>query len=177
MRTMNIPVSIRDKQDFLQWFLTNHPTEAHDVNWFLNDLLDDEQALFYVHFVQDIQYCPKGIILRASEQDEITFTFYKGNVQTNNVYTAYHERQLYRDEALFIQIDFPGKHNNKLYRAVLEDEISFKQEIRVMTEQILTHSLQEGKKKYIEEEINRALETRDYERFIHYSAQLKKLKS
>lgn len=56
---MKFPVSIQDKKDFLHWFIQYQNIEAHDMNWFLNDLLDDERALFYVHFVQNIQYCPK----------------------------------------------------------------------------------------------------------------------
>lgn len=173
--TMKIPVSIQHKKDFLQWFIQHCKIERHEMNWFLNDLVEDERALFYVHFVQDIEYCPKGIIISASHSKEISFLFFKGNVQTEDVYTAYHELQLYQDEAIYFQVNFPRSEGNELYQSVLEDDISVLQQTKIVTEELLSHSLLVGKKRFLEKEINKALENNDYEKFMYYSAQYKEI--
>lgn len=173
---MHISVSIQDKKDFLKWFIQHHNIEAHEMNWFLEELIDDERALFYVHFVQDIQYCPKGIVITTTETEDVSFLFFKGNVQTEDVYTAYHELQLYQDEAIYVQMNFPQRTKNRLYQTVLEDDVSFYQQTKAVTEKLLAHSLLVGRKNFLEQEINKALENLDYEKFMMYSSQLKEIK-
>lgn len=82
---------------------------------------------------------------------------------------------MYRDESIFVQVDFPDKQNNKLYDTVLDDDISFFQMTKQMTENLLEYSLVEGKRNFLENEINEALDNMDYERFLHYSARLKEI--
>lgn len=173
--SMTVPVSNEKKRAFLHWFMRHHKVEAHDMDWFLKDLLDDEQALIHLHFVDDITDCPKGIIITSHLNEQITFQFFKGKVRTDNVYTAYHEMNLYQEEPIFIQITFPFCSQNSLYQEVIEDDVQTKLDIKSTTEKILNQTLKQGRREFLMKEINLALEKRNQEQFMYYSSQLKEL--
>lgn len=172
---MKTSVSIQEKQAFLKWFMQYIEIESYEMNWFLQDLMDDERALLYVHFVQDVQFCPKGIIISTTERNDTSFLFFKGNVYTDDVYTAYHELHLYHDEAIYFQMNFPNSSDNTLLKTVLEDDKSFIYQTKLVTEEILELASIEGKKNYIKKEINKALENLDYDNFMYYSTLLKEM--
>jgi|SRR5699024_10685624 len=173
---MFVPVSIQKKQAFLYWMLDNLKIEAHDMSWFFQDLIDNEQALHNLHFVDDITDCPKGMIITSHLNEQIYFQFFKGKVRSDDVYTAYHEINLYREEPMFIQINFPFCNENNLYQAVIEDEILLQPDVTSYTENMLNNILTQSRTDFLQEQINIALEDNHYEDFIYYSSQLKQLK-
>jgi uncharacterized protein YpiB (UPF0302 family) len=174
---MEISVTIQEKREFLRWFMQHFKIEAHDMHWFLQDLLDNEQTLEYVHFVKDLTDCPKGMLLNVAPNNDLTFLFFKGNVKTDDVYTAYHELQLYQHEKCYIQVDIPDCNNHPLFRAVLEADAVFQREIKRETEALLSNLLYEGELSILQQKINKSLEQEDYEAFMLYSNQLKDIKS
>lgn len=174
---MSVPVSIQKKQAFLYWMIDHLNVEAHDISWFLRDLIENEQALHQVHFVDDITDCPKGIIITSHLNDQIFFQFFKGRVRTENVYTAYHEINLYQNEPIFVQINFPFSNQHKLYQDVIEDDVLTQLELKAQADKILNYTLQQGRRNFLMKEINLALEHRNHERFMYYSSQLRELES
>lgn len=173
MRPLTVPVSIEQKRAFLNWFIYHHKVKAHDMDWFLNDLLEDKQALTHLHFVDDISDCPKGIIITTHLNEQMNFTFFKGNVKTNNVYTAYHEMHLYSEDPIYIQVNFPFCTHNELYQTVIVDNQEAKVDMKETTENILKYTLQKDRKQFLKQQINHALEEQNYESFMYYSSQLK----
>src|SRR5699024_102061 len=163
------PVSIQTKQAFLQWFVTHHGDGNPELDWFIRELIADERALFYVHFVDTIQYCPKGMILDVTNGKHISFRFFKEHIESDDVYTAYHELNLYHQEAFFIHIQFPNNLRPKLYETVLENNQSYDYDIQEETDNLLDYLLANGKEKYVKQEIDLALENGDKERFYYLS--------
>ena len=172
---MSVPVTIEKKRAFLNWFMLHHKVKAHDMEWFLKDLLENEQALTHVHFVDDITDCPKGIIITSHLNEQITFQFFKGNVHTDNVYTAYHEMNLYQNEPFFIQVIFPFCAHNTLYQDVIVDDGQMQLEIKKTTADILDYTLKQGRRVFLKKQIDHALKNRQYKQFMYYSSQLKEL--
>ncbi|HLR71890.1 MAG TPA: YpiB family protein [Pseudogracilibacillus sp.] len=172
---MQVPVSIQTKKLFLQWFISHYKMKNEEIIWLFEDLLENERALFYLHFVQDITYCPKGIIISTQALNNLSFLFFKGHVQTNDVYTAYHELHLYDEEACYIQINLPIHEQNYLFEAVLEEEFLFRENDKITAEHLLNHLEGEGEKRLFKQEINKALDELDYNRFLYYSNRLKDL--
>ncbi len=172
---MTIPVSIEKKRAFLHWFMQHHKVKEHDIEWFLKDLCDNDLALSHVRFVDDIMNCPKGIIITSHLNEQISFKFFKGKVTTDNVYTAYHEMNLYQHELIFIQLTFPFCTHSTLYQDVIEDGLETQMEIKEIAEAVLENTLTQGRESFLKGQINHALEERDYEQFMYYSSQLKKL--
>lgn len=173
---MNISVSIQEKKAFLEWLLSKHNLKLPELKWLLEDIIADEQALECVQFVEAIHDCPKGVKISIGELDEVTFLFFKGKVTSRDVYTAYHELHLYRNERLFFNIDFPEKQWNALYHAVIEVDEDFHREAEENTEAILGQILTEGKISLLEQKINQSLECRDYKSFMKFSKLWKELK-
>src|SRR5690625_5246986 len=136
---MQTSVSIQAKKQFLQWFISHYTVNIKEVNWFFEELLEDERALFYLHFVQQIEDCPKGIIISTQTMDDLSFKFFKGSVETSDVYTAYHELNLYHEEKFYIKVNFPHKHYHPLYRAVLEEETLLLEKDKIYAENLLQH--------------------------------------
>ena len=170
---MQISVSIQAKKHFLQWFISHYQIETEEINWFIENLIEDERALFYLNFVQNIKQCPKGIIISILQTEKLFFQFFKGAVQTNDVYTVYHELHLYQDEPMYIQINFPQKDTNILYQAVLEEDAFQTEQDQFNAEKILTYLLSQGKKEYVKREIDNALDQRDLKKFNRFSKKLK----
>lgn len=154
----------------------NFYIEEEELEWFLQDLIDDEQILAKLHFVRDIEHCPKGMIISTSGVSGLSFLFFKGEVYTEDIYTAYHELQLYRDEVCFIKVDLPHYLQNSLYSSLLEDEVNEKMNDRVEADRLLAHLLLQGQIERLEAEINEALDERDNVKFNELTNKLKQLK-
>jgi len=143
-----------------------------ELHWLIRELMEDEQALFHVYFVDDIQYCPKGMIVDVRNEEGPSFLFFKEHIKTDDVYTAYHELNLYHQEAFYIHIQFPDNERPYLYETVLENNQSFDYDIQLEAEQLLDYLLTTGKEKYLKTEIDHALEQGNKERFIHLTSLL-----
>lgn len=167
----SIPSSLKYKKRFLRWFMNNQLTEDSDVNWFIEDLLVDEQALSRIHFVEQIEASPKGIVISTMPEDE-PFIFFKGAVESRNVYTAYHELQLYDNEPFYIQIRFPHIEKNRLYQMILREERTAIRKNKAIATHLLEHLLQTEKKELILQKIDWALDTKNEAMFRHYSEML-----
>lgn len=170
----SIPSSLRYKKRFLRWFLDTKLAEDSDVSWFIEDLLVDEHALNRVRFVDRINENPKGIVISTLPEDE-PFIFFKGAVQSDNVYTAYHELQLHDDEPFYVQIKFPQIEKNRLYQMLLREERAASKKNKAIATHLLEHLLQMEKKSLILQKIDWALDTKNETMFHYYADQLKKL--
>src|SRR5699024_4642980 len=172
---MELSVSVQDKKNFLQWFMQTYRIESHEMEWFLEELIIDDRILDYVHFVERIEDCPKGIIMTKGQSETFTFTFFKGNVSTEDVYTAYHEIHLYQQENLFIQVNFPENEYHAFYQAVLEADEAFQQYAKETTEELLEGILLDAKINDLKAKVNHALEVGNKEAFMAYSRQLQSI--
>lgn len=170
----SIPSSLRYKKRFLRWFLDTKLDEDSDVSWFIEDLLVDEHALNRVRFIDQINANPKGIVISTLPEDE-PFIFYKGTVQSDNVYTAYHELQLHDDEPFYVQIKFPQIEKNRLYQMLLREERTARKKNKAIATHLLGHLLQTEKKALILQKIDWALDTKNETMFHYYAEQLKNL--
>src|SRR5699024_5833955 len=100
----------------------------------------------------DITDCPKGIIITSHLNEQISFTFFKHQVKSTNVYTAYHEMNLYKNESLFIQVNFPFCTHNELYQAIIENNIKAKSAMIEATKELLQQSIKQISTKFIRNE-------------------------
>src|SRR5699024_711128 len=170
----SIPSSLKYKKRFLRWFMNNQLAEDSDVSWFLEDLLIDEHALERIRFVEQIDASPKCIIISTYPEDE-PLVFFKGAVQSDNVYTAYHELQLHEDELFYVQVKFPEIEKNRLYQILLLEERTAERKNKAVATHLLNHLLQSEKKQLILQKIDWALDTKNAEMFQYYSEQLQEI--
>src|SRR5699024_4811706 len=106
----------------------------------------------------------------------VRFLFFKGRIKTRDVYTAFHELHLHRDEAYFIAVDFPDKTSNLLYQSVMEENEKEKENMEQIADNILEKLLMEKHIQDLEDNVNQSHNRRDKHAFHTYQKQLKNWK-
>lgn len=177
---MITPVSPKDKKSFIQWFLNHYRLKKRESVWILNYLVNHSDLLENIHFVRDVKYCPRGILMTSHCSDEVPFRFYKNHIVTTDAEKSFHEIRLNQQEQLYLQLNFKKSHQNAYYASVLEenpfipDDHYITNDDKLMTRQLLDHSLHEFKKTKLLEEIDRALDEGDHDKFLRLTEQLSK---
>jgi uncharacterized protein YpiB (UPF0302 family) len=180
---MSTPVSVNEKKDFIRWFLNRYQLKRRESVWILNYLMSHDQLMEKVHFVEEAQFCPRGLIMSTHCTREVPFRFYKDNIMTTDAEKSFHDIRLNRDEDIYIQLNFHGSRQSHQYAAVLEENpfvqktVFISEKDKAAAEQILKESLlkfQEGK---LLKAIDEALDNHDKDAFDRLSLQLKKLRS
>ena len=117
---MTTPVSVNEKKEFIRWFLNNYQLKRRECVWILNYLISHDQLMAKVHFVEDAEHCPRGIIMSTQCVDDIPFRFYKNSVMTTDAEKSFHDIRLNRDQDIYIELKFKEAHKSYQYAAVLE---------------------------------------------------------
>ncbi|WP_085992039.1 ReoY family proteolytic degradation factor [Oceanobacillus senegalensis] len=180
---METPISSIDKKNFIQWFLKHYQLKKRESVWILNYILNHNQLLKKVHFVRDVKFCPRGIVITSQCSSEVPFRFYKNHLVTTDAEKSFHDIRLNQDEDLFIQLNFNKSHQNSFYASVLEenpyvpDDYFVTKKDKILAEKLLDKTVFEYKKKKLQMEIDRALDELNQERFIKLSNKLNELES
>ncbi|KAB2333674.1 ReoY family proteolytic degradation factor [Bacillus mesophilum] len=179
---MTAPVSVNEKKDFIRWFLNHYQLKRRECVWILNYLMSHDGLMEKVHFVDQAQYCPRGLIMSAHCVDEAPFRFYKGNVMTTDAEKSFHDIRLNREEEIYIQLNFHASNQAHQYAAVLEEnpfmpkKLQISDKDRIIAERFLTESIEKFQKEKLLSLIDEALDRHDKDAFAVLTEQLKKLK-
>ncbi len=179
---MATPVSVNEKKDFIRWFLNRYQLKRRESVWILNYLMSHDQLMEKVHFVEDAQFCPRGLIMSTHCTREVPFRFYKDNIMTTDAEKSFHDIRLNRDEDIYIQINFRSSNLCHQYAAVLEqnpfvkNNVHLSEEDKQFAEQFLKESIRIFQENKLLEEIDRALDTRDQKKFETLSKRLNELR-
>ncbi|RKQ37653.1 ReoY family proteolytic degradation factor [Oceanobacillus halophilus] len=178
---MDTPVSAQDKKSFIQWFLKNYQLKKRESVWILNYILNHNQLLRKVHFVRDVKFCPRGIVITSQCSSEVPFRFYKNHLVTTDAEKSFHDIRLNQDEDLYIQLNFSKSHQNSNYVSVLEENPFVPEDYfvtkkdKVLAKKLLEKTVFEYKKKTLQIEIDRALDELDQDKFLKLSKELNQL--
>lgn len=174
-------VSVEDKKQFIQWFLNSCQLKKRESVWILNYLLNHPELLENVHFVREVKFCPRGIIMTAQCAKDTPFRFYKNHLVTTDAEKSFHDIRLNRDQPLFLQLNFKNSKQNACYAAVLEENPYLPEEFYITGQdqetaaKLLKESLYEFKKQALLEEIDQALDELDQHKFAELVQQLHQL--
>jgi uncharacterized protein YpiB (UPF0302 family) len=175
------PVSVNEKKDFIRWFLNHYQLKRRECVWILNYLMSHDQLMEKVHFVEQAQYCPRGLVMSTHCVDEVPFRFYKENVMTTDAEKSFHDIRLNREEDIFIQLNFHASYQAPQYAIVLEENpympknLHISEKDRLIAERFLTTSIEKFQKEKLISLIDEALDRHDKEAFNKLTDQLKKL--
>jgi uncharacterized protein YpiB (UPF0302 family) len=178
---MTTPVSVNEKKDFIRWFLNNYQLKRRECVWILNYLMSHDQLMKKVHFVEQAQYCPRGIIMSTHCVEDVPFRFYKQNVMTTDAEKSFHDIRLNRDEDIYIQLNFRASYHSPQYVTVLEENPYLPKHLQVnekdslLAEQFLQHSIQSFQKEKLLQLIDEALDRQDKNEFERLVKKLKEL--
>ncbi|MCS0672233.1 ReoY family proteolytic degradation factor [Cytobacillus firmus] len=180
---MATPVSVNEKKDFIRWFLNHYQLKRRECVWILNYLMSHDQLMEKVHFVEQAQYCPRGLIMSAHCVDEVPFRFYKEKVMTTDAEKSFHDIRLNRDEEIYIQLNFHASNKAHQYAAVMEENpfmpktLQINEKDRLIAERFLTESLEKFRREKLLELIDEALDKQDKKAFNILTQQLNKLET
>ncbi|MBG9590550.1 ReoY family proteolytic degradation factor [Cytobacillus firmus] len=180
---MATPVSVNEKKDFIRWFLNHYQLKRRECVWILNYLMSHDQLMEKVHFVEQAQYCPRGLIMSTHCVDEVPFRFYKENVMTTDAEKSFHDIRLNRDEEIYIQLNFHASNKAHQYAAVMEENpfmpktLQINEKDRLIAERFLTESLEKFKREKLLELIDEALDKQDKKAFSVLTQQLNRLET
>lgn len=178
---MTTPVSVNEKKDFIRWFLNHYQLKRRECVWILNYLMSHDQLMEKVHFVDQAQYCPRGLVMSTHCVDEVPFRFYKENVMTTDAEKSFHDIRLNRDEEIYIQLNFYASNQAHQYAAVLEENpfmpksLQISEKDRMVAERFLTTSLHKFQKEKLLLLIDEALDQQNEKAFKELTEKLKRL--
>ncbi|CAG9608296.1 ReoY family proteolytic degradation factor [Pseudoneobacillus rhizosphaerae] len=179
---MATPVSVNEKKDFIRWFLNHYQLKRRECVWILNYLMSHDQLMEKVHFVDQAQYCPRGLVMSTHCIDKVPFRFYKENVMTTDAEKSFHDIRLNRDEEIYIQLNFNASNQAHQYVAVLEENpympkhLQINENDREVAEQFLKASIERFKREKLLSQIDEALDKQDRSAFLILTKQLNNLK-
>jgi uncharacterized protein YpiB (UPF0302 family) len=179
---MATPVSVNEKKDFIRWFLNHYQLKRRECVWILNYLMSHDQLMEKVHFVDQAQYCPRGLVMSTHCIDKVPFRFYKENVMTTDAEKSFHDIRLNRDEEIYIQLNFNASNQAHQYVAVLEENpympkhLQINENDREVAEQFLKASIERFKHEKLLSQIDEALDKQDRSAFLILTKQLNNLK-
>lgn len=114
-------VTVEQKKEFLRWFVGNYQLRRRECNWILSFLISFDQLMHKVHFVENANKTPRGLIMSTHCVDDVPLRYYKNGVMSTNAESCYHDIRLNRDDNIYIQLNFKDKYNCKEYWGVLEE--------------------------------------------------------
>lgn len=177
---MTTPVSVNEKKDFIRWFLNHYQLKRRECVWILNYLMSHDQLMRRVHFVEQAQFCPRGLVMSTHCVEDVPFRFYKENVMTTDAEKSFHDIRLNRDEEIYIQLNFHSSHQVHQFVAVLEEnpfipsELQTNEKDQLIAEQLLANSIKQFNREKILQQIDQALDEKDEAMFMELTSQLQK---
>ena len=175
---MQPPVSVNEKKEFIRWFLNHYQLKRRECVWILNYLMSHDSLMEKVHFVEQAEFCPRGIIMSTHCVDEVPFRFYKENIMTTDAEKSFHDIRLNKQQDLFIQLNFRSAYRSPEYAAVLETNPHIPKDLyenekdKDLAEKVLEHSIATFQKERLMKEIDEALDRHDQETFNKLAKEL-----
>lgn len=117
---MSETVTIEQKKEFLRWFLKRYQMKRRECKWILNYLLSHDDLLENLHFVEDVLYTPRSMMISVDGGQGTPFQFHKDGTNSANAETAFHDVRLNPKAELYLQLNFPNNTAIE-YLSVLED--------------------------------------------------------
>ena len=175
---MQTPVSVNEKKEFIRWFLNHYQLKRRECVWILNYLMSHDSLMEKVHFVEQAEFCPRGIIMSTHCVDEVPFRFYKENIMTTDAEKSFHDIRLNKQQDLFIQLNFRSAYRSPEYAAVLETNPHIPKDLyenendKHLAEKVLEHSIATFQKDRLMKPIDEALDRHDQETFNKLAKEL-----
>lgn len=179
---MATPVTVNEKKEFIRWFLNRYQLKRRESVWILNYLMSHDKLMEKVHFVEEAQCCPRGLIMSTHCTRDVPFRFYKDNIMTTDAEKSFHDIRLNRDEEIYIQINFRSANLSHHYAAVLEENpflqtnLFLSEKDKIFAEKLLAHSLMTFKEDKLLKAIDHALDSNDKDTFEKLSLELNRLR-
>lgn len=175
---MVTPVPTKDKQSFIKWFLKHYKMKKRASKWILEYLLSDPALLKNIHFVRDVEFCPKAMIISSECSDGLPFIFFKESVMTEDFEKLFHDLRLNQHDSLYVQLNFHNSRQNPEYAFIIEENpylpinLELQEKDRAEADRLTEYMLIKSQIATLTEKINVALDQFNESRFIDITTRL-----
>ena len=114
-------VDVKEKKDFLNWFVSNVSFSRREVSWILNYLANHESILQNVHFIEGAKATERGLQICDLTCSGEPLSLQIKNQLFHDSDQIFHEIRLNWKEPLYIECLFKNSWDQPLYLSVLED--------------------------------------------------------
>lgn len=147
------------KKDFINYCLYNYEFKDHTAVWILNFIKSHPLITHNISFTNT--HLERKLRIAESNTDRPTLMFEKGETITANGETIFHELNLNKTDALYVEFIF--SKDDQRYNQVMTEEL-------MKNDEILLEDIKE-----LESLIDDALVSKDKERFFELTNELQKL--
>ncbi|HET7578541.1 MAG TPA: ReoY family proteolytic degradation factor [Bacillales bacterium] len=178
---MRFDVSLSEKKQFIHWFLEHYELKKRECIWLLNYLVSDDDLMENLHFIRHAEYCPKAIIMSTRCTQDVPFQYFKKHVMTVEPEKAFHDIRMFREETLYLQLNFKNYHVNPEYAAVLEENPFYDEQISDtyadMAESVITEAEKRFERDHLLRLVDMALDAEDEQWFYELTGKLHRSKT
>jgi uncharacterized protein YpiB (UPF0302 family) len=176
---MNQTVSLKEKKEFIQWFLKRYQMKRRESVWMLNYYLSHDEHLENLHFVEESHYCPRALVMSVTESTGIPFRFYSGSDMTASAEKAFTDIKSNSNTKMYIQLNFPNSISVE-YLSVLEENPHTPKIVLAnrniedieIAEQLIEHVMKMSYQNNLSKMIDEALDNGDKELFMKLTSQM-----
>ena len=178
---METSITSTEKKEFLHWFLSQYQLKKRESVWILNYLLGQDLLMRKLHFVEMVQYCPRGLYMSTHCSEDASFRFYKQNIMTTDPEKDLHDLRMNREEQIYVQLNFRDSFQCADYLAVLEDNpyipahLLRNEHDGIQAEEFLKRLSISFERERLKKEIDLALDQNNKEKFQRLTEALKLL--
>lgn len=166
-------VSVKQKKEFIGWFLNHYQLKRRECVWILTYLRDNADLLKQVRFVSELNSPERTMVMSTHCTSEIHFEFHKNGQITNDAEKAFHDIRTNRNELINIKLNFKDSQSSVQLYGVLEDaEGKIPEEFSIQAEEFLALAVYNFQVNKIKKEIDLAIENNDKERFMELTENL-----
>lgn len=178
---MGVRIELKDKKNFLKWFLQRYQMKRRESMWILNYLLNHDIVLNKTKFVEKVEKTPRGVRIATVGTDDPAFRFYKEGREFDNPEQAFHEVRLNWHTDLYLELKFMDAWSSSEYVSILEDNPYAKWNDSISDE--LSSEVDEALEKFqllerkheLLKEIDDALEDEERDSFLELTKELKEI--
>jgi uncharacterized protein YpiB (UPF0302 family) len=174
---MRSGVSVRDKREFIGWFLNRYELKMKQAAFLLEYLAAHDGLLKRVHFVEHVRHLPRSLVLSTKCSNMTPFRFTKNKRVGADVETAFYDIRTNPLEELYIGLYYRERATCPKYAAVMEVNPMEKHDVvqdhllSLFAELLLDRAIREFQERELYKRIDVALAERDEETFLQLSEQ------
>lgn len=171
-------ITVTKKREFIKWLLNNYQFKSRPSVWILNFLYSHDHLLEKVHFVENANKTPRGIIIATRCVNEVPLRYYRNGKIIMDEEKCFHDIRLNRDEDIYIELNFKDKYNYEEYWEVYEENPFDKPDTSEFGEQavhFLDYCLYEFKVEQLKKRIDEAIDAGNKELFMKLTDELSKI--
>lgn len=174
-------VELQQKKFFLKWSMHHFLFPQREVYWILNYLINHPLILRESHFVEQVEQTPRGlkIDVDGGQPSEPILQLYLNGHQFTSTDQIFHEIRLNQKKPLYIEFAFHQSWQTPEYLGVLEDNPYCRWNDQVSDEtyqqvdDYLDHLRKEHRLDELHQEIDMALEQKDWGKLSFLAEELK----